>query len=204
MGLSNETSWGGRIYVNLSSQEIKEWESVPMWRTGTKGSYEYFKKVSWNYRSVSFADGEFVNKKWQTVKTRDFELILEDEWKDIYVKGNLWSGIGRGIFNLLSSKTELWFIEIEVYVNSQWYYSCSVKDDGEKMEWKLDRPTQDNLITKVEVDGKTVKGYKELNEAIEKNAMLMTPKQSFVDDLLTETNKPTETVADSSDDLPFN
>jgi hypothetical protein len=72
------------------------------------------------------------------------------------------------------------------------------------MEWKLDRPTQDNLITKVEVDGKTVKGYKELNEAIEKNAMLMTPKQSFVDDLLTETNKPTETVADSSDDLPFN
>ena len=65
------------------------------------------------------------------------------------------------------------------------------------MEWKLDRPTQDSLITKVIVDDKTVKGYKELNEAIEKNAMLMTSKKSFVDDLLNEVTEPTETVADS-------
>lgn len=199
MGLSNETSLGGRIYVNLSSQEIKEGESVPMRRTGTKGNYEYFKKVSWNYQWVSFTDGEFLNKKWKTVKTRDFELVLEDEWKTIYVKWNLWSWLWRWIFNLLSSSEELWFIEIEVYVNAQWYYSCSCKNDWEKMSWKIDRPTQDWLVTKVEVDWSIVKWYSNLNQVIEKNAMLMTPKKTFVDQLLNEQN---ETQA-SKNDLPF-
>lgn len=194
---------GWRTYVNVASTLV-DGKTVPMFRKGSKWNYEYFKKVSWLFKSVSFADWEFINDKWATVKTRNFELILQDGEMQYYVTGNLRSWLGRAIFNKLSSQEELGVIEIELYLNKSWFFSAEVKNDWRPMEWKIQRPEQDELISKTEVDDKIVKWYKKLNEAIEKNVMLVYPKNSLVDELLAEV-KPDAEHQEAIDqwDLPF-
>lgn len=212
----NQSAGKARTYVNLTSRkEVKDGKEIyiPCFRVGNKWDYQYYPNIEGRYRGVSFTDKEFENTTGKMIKYRSFEIILDDkDWTAYYITGKADAGLWRDVLNKLSSVDALWWVNISLYNNKQGYSTSRCINDGVDLNWNMDWETQKTLITEkeVEVDWEItkIKWYKKLNEAIEKAMMIVGVKDfewtdEQLNELLTPTDKPTETIANSDDDSPF-
>ena len=175
----NQSAGQARTYVNLTSRkEEKDWKEmyIPCFRVWTKGDYKYYPNIEWRFRGVTFTDKEFENTTWVTIKYRSFEMILDDKDGTAYhITGKADSWLWRDVLNKLSSVDTLGWVSISLYNNKQGYSTSRCMNDGNDLNWNLDRDIQKGLITEkeVELDGviKKLKWYKKLNDAIEENML---------------------------------
>lgn len=193
MALTSAGSYtgGSRKYLNLNTKNVPVFIYKPKdWEMQT------FSKVEGDFVSCSFFDNEY---EWEV--TRKMELILRDGEEDYYIQSSL-SSTCRSILNTLASCEDgVGRVAISVY-EKEWKKRAFVTVDGEKIGWKLSIEEQNKLIKEVwVVKGKKVVDLSDLEAKLESMCTRLVAKKSFVDDLLTETDKPTVSEADS--ELPF-
>lgn len=175
----NQSAGQARTYVNLTSRkEEKDWKEmyIPCFRIWNKGEYKYYPNIEWRFRGVTFTDKEFENTTGVTIKYRSFEMILDDKDGTAYhITGKADSWLWRDVLNKLASVDSLGWVSISLYNNKQGYSTSRCMNDGNDLNWNLDRDTQKWLITEKEVELdwviKKLKWYKKLNEAIEANML---------------------------------
>lgn len=197
MALTSSGSYtgGSRKYLNLNTKNVPVFIRKPK-----DGEMQTFSKVEGDFVSCSFFDNEYEGEV-----TRKMDLILRDGDEDYYIQSSL-SATCRSILNTLASCEDgVGRVAISVY-EKEGKKRAFVTVDGEKVGRKLSIEEQNALIKEVWiVKGKKVVDLSDLEAKLEQMCIRLTAKKSFVDDLLTEKDKPNETLADSSDDawLPF-
>jgi len=193
MGLTSSGSYtgGSRKYLNLNTKNVPVFIRKPKdWEMQT------FSKVEWDFVSCSFYDNEYEGEV-----TRKVELILRDWDEDYYIQSSL-SATCRSILNTLASCEDgVGRVAISVY-EKEGKKRAFVTVDWEKVGRKLSIEEQNALIKEVWiVKGKKVVDLSDLEAKLEQMCVKLISKKSFVDELLNEVDKPTETVADIW--LPF-
>ena len=89
---------------------------------------------------------KFTNKKNEEVET--VQLLLKDD-NGVFVISTSWTSIGRNLVNSLASADKLGKIYISLYIKNKGYPSLCLKNNDEKLSWKLDIEEQRKLTTPI-------------------------------------------------------
>lgn len=161
---------------------------------------ELFDVVSGEF--VSIEEWKYTNAEWEEKEL--VKIILRDDNVGKITISTAWTWVARNIVNSLAGEEKLGKIEMWLYKKAgkdwKFYPNIRLKNNWNKMKWKIDLDTQATLVEEIEFKGKKMRDFSKLEELLKSEyENINTKSQHKVEELVVEKTP----VQEDDNDLPF-